>query len=47
MSEVNHVAYDPEEVTVEQLIGWLKESGTYIRTISDTEKEETSSATDN
>ena len=47
MSEVNHVAYDPEEVTVEQLIGWLKDSGTFIRTISDTEKEETSSATGN
>ncbi len=44
MSEVNHVVYDPEEVTVEQLIGWLKESGTYIQTISDTEKEETSEA---
>ena len=39
LSEVNHVAYDPEEITVEQLIGWLKESGTYIRTISDKEKE--------
>ncbi len=47
MSEVNLVVYDPEEVTVEQLIGWLKESGTFIRTISDTEKEETSSATGN
>ena len=45
MSEVNHVAYDPEEVTVEQLIVWLTESGTYIRTISDTAKEETSKVT--
>ena len=45
MSEVNHVAYDPEEVTVEQLIVWLKESGTYIRTISDTAKEKTNKAT--
>lgn len=42
LSEVNHVAYDPEEVAVEQLIVWLKESGTYIRTISDTAKDETS-----
>jgi len=39
-SEINHVIYDPEEVTVEQLITWLKESGTYIRTISDTKKEQ-------
>ncbi len=32
-SEVNRVLYDPEEVTVEQMEGWLKESGTYVRTI--------------
>jgi hypothetical protein len=38
LSEVNHVVYDPEQVTVEQLVGWLTESGTYIRTISVAEK---------
>ena len=45
MSEVNHVAYDPEQVTAEQFIGLLKESGTYIRTISDTEKEKMNEVT--
>lgn len=34
MVEVNHVVYDPEVVTMEQLVGWLQETGTYIRTIS-------------
>jgi len=34
LSEVNHVVYDSEEVTVEQLIEWLEQSGTYIRTIA-------------
>jgi len=40
LSEVNHVVYDPGEVRVEQLIQWLKESGTYIRTIPVTGQEE-------
>jgi hypothetical protein len=34
MNEVNHVVFDPEQVSVEQLVGWLEESGTYIRTIA-------------
>ena len=34
MSEVNHVVFDPEQVSVAQLVNWLKESGTYIRTIA-------------
>ena len=34
MSEVNRVVYDPEQVSVEQLTDWLKDAGTYIRTIS-------------
>ncbi len=38
LSEVNRVAYDPEKVSVEQLTGWLKESGTYVRTVVDTKK---------
>ena len=38
MNEVNHVVYDPEQVSVEQLVHWLKESGTYIRTVSQPEK---------
>ena len=39
MSEVNHVVYEQDKVTVEQLIEWLKETGTYIRTISSTIEE--------
>ena len=34
MSEVNYVTYDEREVTAEQLTDWLKESGTYIRTVA-------------
>ena len=31
--EVNHVDYDPEQVTLEQLEGWLQEAGTWDRTL--------------
>ena len=40
LNEVNHVVYDPQTVTLEQLIEWLKESGTYIRTLSETGNED-------
>jgi len=39
LSEVNHVEFDPEKVTVEQMIEWLKRAGTYIRTISRPDEE--------
>lgn len=32
-SEINTVQYEPEQVTIEQLESWLKNSGTYIRTV--------------
>ncbi|WP_291316885.1 hypothetical protein [Desulfuromonas sp.] len=32
-SEVNRVVYDPRQVTVEQMEDWLRQSGTYIRTV--------------
>jgi hypothetical protein len=32
---VNRVLYDPEKVSLEQIEQWLKKSGTYIRTVSD------------
>ena len=35
--EVNRVEYDPEKVTQKQIEQWLKKSGTYIRTVSDSE----------
>ena len=33
--EVNRVVFDPRWVTVQQMVGWLKETGTYVRTIED------------
>lgn len=33
MSEVNRVRYDSGKVTVEEMEVWLKEAGTYIRTV--------------
>ncbi len=32
-SEVNRVVYNPEKVTVEQMEGWLRKAGTYLRTV--------------
>ena len=32
-SEVNRVVYNPEEVTVAQMEGWLRKAGTYLRTV--------------
>jgi len=34
-SEVNRVVYDPDKVTVEQMEGWLRKAGTYIRTVQE------------
>ena len=31
--EVDRVVYNPEEVSIMQLEGWLKTSGTYVRTL--------------
>jgi hypothetical protein len=31
--EVNRVVYDPKKVTVEQMKEWLRQAGTYIRTL--------------
>ena len=33
LSEVNRVVYDPAKTTIAQLVEWLKEAGTYIRTV--------------
>ena len=33
LSEVNRVKYDPQKVTVRQMVEWLKKSGTYVRTL--------------
>lgn len=35
MSEVNTVIYDPEKITVEQMISQLKAAGTYVRMVSE------------
>jgi len=32
-TEVNRVVYNPEKVTVEQMEGWLRKAGTYLRTV--------------
>ena len=34
--EINRVIYDPNRVTVEQMVQWLIESGTYIETLAPT-----------
>jgi len=31
--EVNRVVYSLEKVTVEQMEGWLRKAGTYLRTV--------------
>jgi hypothetical protein len=31
--EVNRVVYDPKKVAVEQMEGWLRQAGTYIKTL--------------
>ncbi len=36
--EVDRVNYDPRQVSVEQLEGWLKEAGTYVNTVERTSK---------
>lgn len=33
LSEVNRVVFDPQKVTVQQMVEWLKKAGTYIRTL--------------
>jgi len=33
LEEVNRVTYDPGRVTVPQMEGWLRRSGTYLRTV--------------
>ena len=33
VDEINDVVFDPKKVTVEQMEQWLKEAGTYIRTL--------------
>lgn len=38
--EVDRVVYDPRQVTVEQMEGWLREAGTYVRTITEPEPQE-------
>jgi len=38
-NEVNRVVYDPGKVTLKQIEQRLKESGTYIRTVSDSVKD--------
>ena len=35
LEETNIVIYDPEQIDVDQLESWLRESGTYIRTLSE------------
>jgi len=35
LSEINRVVYDPAKTTITQLVEWLKEAGTYIRTVSE------------
>lgn len=37
--EVNRVDYDPGQVTLEQLEAWLREAGTYIRTLDPNKRE--------
>jgi peptide methionine sulfoxide reductase MsrA len=32
--EVNRVKYDPAVVTLEDLVNWLKKTGTYVKTIN-------------
>jgi hypothetical protein len=34
-SEVNPVVYQPEKTSVERMEEWLREAGTYIRTVQD------------
>jgi len=31
--EVDRVVYDPKKVTVEQMEQWLKQAGTYVKTL--------------
>jgi hypothetical protein len=33
--EVNRVDFDPEQVSVKQMVDWLKKTGTYLRTIEE------------
>ncbi|MBU0676101.1 MAG: hypothetical protein KJ950_15800 [Proteobacteria bacterium] len=33
MHEVNRVVFDPQRITVEQIIGRLQQEGTYIKTL--------------
>jgi len=35
--EVNRVLFEPELVTLEQMEGWLKKAGTYIKTLEQPE----------
>jgi len=37
--EVNRVRYDPEQVNIEMVEDWLKETGTYKGTLSDSQNE--------
>ena len=37
--EVNHVLYDPAEVTIEKMVEWLKKAGTYQKTLKPLIKE--------
>ena len=39
-SEINTVVYDPEKIDVGQMEKLLKRSGTYIKTVEETEKNE-------
>jgi len=36
LHEVDRVNYDPRQVSVEQLEGWLKDAGTYMETVERT-----------
>ena len=38
-NEVNRVVFDPERVSVGEMEEWLREAGTYIRTVIEAEAE--------
>jgi len=39
INEVNQVTYDPDKVNLQQIEQRLRESGTYIRTVSESTQE--------
>lgn len=38
-NEVDRVVFDPDRVSVEQMEKWLREAGTYLRTVTEKERE--------